>query len=122
MNISSPTKSFRDLAYDGGNLSLFRQTSFEYDADSPANHPNAADAIWGYMSLMEINDPFVYFPYMLGWYAPATDQLPARMVKPDPSGNGSVVCKLSYEFDEDGYMTKMSWRDGGDNYHVEYRY
>ena len=122
LDISSPTKSFRAFSYDGGNMSVFRQTSFEYDADSPANHPNAADAIWGYMSLVETNDPFVYFPYMLGWYAPVSDQLPARMVKPDPSGSGNVVCKLSYEFDEDGYMTKMSWRDTGDNYCVEYLY
>ena len=122
VDISSPTKSFRAFSYDGGNLSVFRQTSFEYDVDSPANHPYAADAVWGYMSLMETNDPFVYFPYMLGWYAPVSEQLPARMVKPNPSGSGTVVCALSYEFDEDGYMTEMSWRDGSDNYHVEYLY
>ena len=122
VDISSPTKSFRAFSYDGGNLSVFRQTSFEYDVDSPANHPYAADAVWGYMSLMETNDPFIYFPYMLGWYAPVSDQLPARMVKPNPSGSGTVVCALSYEFDEDGYMTEMSWRDGSDNYHVEYLY
>ena len=122
LDISSPKRSFRSLEYDGDNLTMFRQISFEYDADGPANHPYAQDVIWGYMALQEENDPFVYFPYFMGWYTETSAQLPARIVKPSPDGTGTVTLNLSYEFDADGYVTKMSWIDANENYAVEYRY
>ena len=122
LDISSPKRSFRSLEYDGDNLTMFRQISFEYDVDGPANHPYAQDVIWGYMALQEENDPFVYFPYFMGWYTEASAQLPARIVKPTPDGTGTVTLALSYEFDVDGYVTKMSWIDENENYAVEYRY
>ena len=59
LDISSPKRSFRSLEYDGDNLTMFRQISFEYDADGPVNHPYAQDVVWGYMALQEENDPFV---------------------------------------------------------------
>ena len=122
LDISSPKRSFRSLEYDGDNLTMFRQISFEYDAESPANHPYAQDVVWGYMALLEENDPFVYFPYLMGWYTEASAQLPARIVKPTPDGTSTVTLTLSYEFDADGYVTKMSWVDENENYAVEYRY
>ena len=122
LDISSPKRSFRSLEYDGDNLTMFRQISFEYDAESPANHPYAQDVVWGYMALLEENDPFVYFPYLMGWYTEASAQLPARIVKPTPDGTSTVTLTLSYEFDADGYVTKMSWIDENENYAVEYRY
>lgn len=122
LDISSPKLSFRSLEYDGDNLTMFRQISFEYDAESPANHPYAQDVVWGYMALQEANDPFVYFPYFMGWYTEASSQLPARIVKPSPDGNGTVILTPSYEFDADGYVSKMTWTDAGENYVVEYRY
>lgn len=122
LDISSPKRSFRSLEYEGDNLTLFRLISFEYDEDSPANHPYAQDVIWGYMALQEGNDPFVYFPYFMGWYTEASSQLPARIVKPSPDGNGTVTLALSYEFDTDGYVSKMSWVEDNKNYAVEYRY
>ena len=122
LDISSPKRSFRSLEYDGDNLTMFRQISFEYDADGPVNHPYAQDVVWGYMALQEENDPFVYFPYFMGWYTEASAQLPARIVKPSPDGNGTVTLALSYEFDTDGYVSKMSWVEDNKNYAVEYRY
>ena len=122
LDISSPKRSFRSLEYEGDNLVMFRQISFEYDADSPANHPNAQDVIWGYMALQEETDPFVYFPYFMGWYTEASAQLPARIVKPSPTGTGTVTLSISYELDVDGYVSKMSWTEEGEKYSVEYRY
>jgi hypothetical protein len=58
----------------------------------------------------------------MGWYTEASAQLPARIVKPSPDGIGTVTLNLSYEFDADGYVTKMSWIDTNENYAVEYRY
>lgn len=122
LDISSPKRSFRSLEYDGDNLTMFRQISFEYDADGHVNHPYAQDVVWGYMALQEENDPFVYFPYFMGWYTETSSQLPARIVKPTPDGTSTVTLTLSYEFDADGYVTKMSWVDENENYAVEYRY
>ena len=122
LDISSPKRSFRSLEYDGDNLTMFRQISFEYDADGPVNHPYAQDVVWGYMALQEENDPFVYFPYFMGWYTEASAQLPARIVKPTPDGTSTVTLTISYEFDADGYVTTMSWIDENENYAVEYRY
>lgn len=122
LDISSPSRSFRSLEYEGDNLTVFRQISFGYDADGLVNHPYAPDVVWAYMSLQEENDPFVYFPYFMGWYTESSAQLPARIVKPSPDGNGTVTLMLSYEFDADGYVSKMSWTDEGENYAVEYMY
>jgi hypothetical protein len=33
-----------------------------------------------------------------------------------------VTLALSYEFDTDGYVSKMSWVEDNKNYAVEYRY
>ena len=76
----------------------------------------------GYMALMEISEPFIYIPYFLGWYSQASAQLPVRMAKPSPTGTGTVIYSLSYTFDEDGYVTSMTWNEGKDEYIVEYIY
>lgn len=121
-DITSPKLTLRRFEYQDGNLTLFRVTSFEYEQDGPVNHASAPDVVWGYMSLVEKNDPFVYFPYLLGWYTKASAQLPVRMVKQSPTGTGTYTCALSYTFDQDGYVTSMEWSDAGDEYTVEYIY
>ena len=109
LDISSPSRSFRTLAYDRGNLTSFRNSGFCYDAPGLANHPSAPDVVWAYMSLMEQNDPFVYIPYLLGWYTKTSVYLPTSMVLPSPTGTGTVSHSLDYEFDESGYVVKMMW-------------
>lgn len=108
-NISSPNLSLRSLSYRDGNLVRFRNTSFKYSDPTLVNHPSAADVVWGYMALMEKNDPFIYIPYLLGWYTKASAHLPTTLLEPSPTGAGTVERPLTYEFDEDGYVTKMSW-------------
>ncbi len=110
--ISSPKLSFRSLEYTDGNLTRFALTGFLYDDPELVNHPGAADVVWGYMSLMEIDDPFVYFPYLLGWYDPDSSLLPSAIVVPDPDdreGKRRIEYPLSYEFDKAGYVISMSW-------------
>ena len=58
---------------------------------------------------MESNDPFVYFPFFLGWYTKSSAQLPDALILPSPTGTGTVRNELSYVFDEDGYVVKMTW-------------
>ena len=108
-DISSPKRSLRSFSYEGGNLVKFRNTSFEYSDQSLVNHQCACDVVWGYMSLMEKNDPFIYFPYLLGWYTKASSQLPTAMLSPSPTGTGTDTHALAYEFDDEGYVTRMSW-------------
>lgn len=124
LDVSSPKASLISLEYEGDNLTTFYQMSFEYDADGMVNHPYAPDVVWAYMSLSlyENVEPFLYFPYFMGWYSGSSAQLPARIVKPSPDGVGTITLTLSYEFDADGYVSRMSWTDEGYNYCVEYRY
>lgn len=104
---------FRDIAYDSGNIVRFRNTVFEYADPYLKNHPNAPDVVWGYMAVMEKFDPFLYFPYLLGWYDRKSECLPTSMVL--ASGTSTVTIALSYVYDEDGYVTEMKWYDGGES-------
>ena len=121
-DISSPTSSFRQFTYQDACMTSFHLTLFEYEQGGPVNNVAAPDVVWGYMALMEISEPFIYIPYLLGWYSQASAQLPVRMVKPSPTGTGTVIYSLSYTFDEDGYVTSMTWNEGKDEYIVEYIY
>ena len=90
----------------------FRNTVFVYDDPELVNHPDAADAVWAYIALQELNDPFVCIPYLMGWNIRSSCQLPTAVKMPDPSdpsGVKTVTEPLEYEFDEDGYVSKMSW-------------
>ena len=117
-NIASPTLSFRSLEYTEGNLTTFRNTSFEYGDDKLINHPSAPDVAWAYMAMMENNDPFVYFPYLLGWYTKSSVQLPVAVILPDPIGTGTVRNEITYTFDEEGYVKKMEWN----SYEIDFVY
>jgi hypothetical protein len=109
----SGLRTFRSLFYESGNLIQFRNTMFSYDDASLKNHPDAPDVVWGYMSVMEKFDPFLYFPYFFGWYDKTSSALPTSMTI--SSGTGTVTLPLTYIFDEEGYVTEMKWTDGGSN-------
>ena len=117
--ISSPTNSFRALEYTGGNLTTFRNSGFEYKDSGLVNHPSAPDVVWAYMAMMESNDPFVYFPYLLGWYTKASAQLPTAMVLPSPIGTGTTKYPLTYTFDDEGYVINMAWESSEINFIFE---
>ena len=112
----SSSKSLCSFEYADGNMTAFGGRGFEFADPSLVNNPAAPDVIWGYMSLMDITEPFMYVPYFLGWYSKASAQLPTAMIVPSPTATGTDTYPLSYEFDEDGYVVKMSF--GGER--VEY--
>ena len=109
VDISSPSRSFRSLAYNGGNLTEFRNSKFNYNDSGLVNHPSAPDVVWAYMALMEQNDPFVYIPYFMGWYTKTSALLPSGMTLPSPTGTGTVRHSFTYDFDDEGYVVKMMW-------------
>ena len=112
------------LGYEAGNLTSFQYAVFEYGDPALVNNPDAADVVWGYMSLTNyaVADPFIFFPYLLGWYHPASSQLPTLMHLPDPSGSGTFSCELSYTFDQDGYVTGMNWKQETKPYDLKFIY
>ena len=107
--IASSAGSFRSLGYEAGNLTTFRNVGFIYNDPQLVNNPSAPDVVWAYMTMMEPNDPFVYFPYLLGWYRKASVNLPDVLRLPSPMGSGTEDHPLAYTFDEDGYVVKMEW-------------
>lgn len=111
---SAGTRNFRTLEYEDGNLTLFRSTAFHYEDPQLFNAPGAPDVVWGFMSLNETTEPSVYIPYLLGWYAPVSANIPSAMTVTLDSGLSSKV-RLSYEFDEEGYVTCMKWKRGRDD-------
>ena len=109
IDISSPSRSFRSLSYTDGDLIMFRNVGFAYEDPELVNHPSAPDVAWAYMALMEPNDPFVYIPYLMGWYRKTSSRLPSALNLPSPTGTGVVSHLLSYEYDDDGYVVRMMW-------------
>ena len=115
----SSTKSLSSFEYANGNMTAFGTRAFEFADAELVNNPAAPDVVWGYMSLLKIEEPFMFVPYFLGWYTKASAQLPTAMLVPSPIGTGTDTCPLSYDFDEDGYVVRMSF--GGDSLEkVEY--
>ena len=107
-NVSSANFS-RSLTYSSGNLTKFWTTRFEYKDTELTNHLSAPDVVWAYMAMKDTSDPFVYFPYLLGWYAKASAQLPTSIAIPSPVGTGTVKSDVTYTFDDEGYVEKMAW-------------
>ena len=104
----SSTKSLCSFEYTDGNMTAFGGRGFEFADPSLVNNPAAPDVIWGYISLMNITEPFMYVPYFLGWYSKASAQLPTAMIVPSPTGTGTDTYPLTYDFDEDGYVVRMT--------------
>ena len=102
--------SFSEIEYDEGSIVLFKSSQFEYEDPSLKNNPYAPDVVWAYMALMNKFDPFMYFPYLLGWYDVKSTCLPTAMTIPD--GSSMTVVPLSYEFDDKGYVIQMNWMEG----------
>ncbi len=123
VDVASEKGSFTSLDYDAdGNLILFHATDFEYLDASLVNAANAPDAAWAYMAMLSGHrDPFIYIPFFLGWSKnPDPAQLPSAVYLPDPddvTGQTEIAHPFSYEFDSDGYISKMSWTvEGGDHW------
>ena len=120
-------KAIRSMEYADGNLVNFRATSFSYAGEPKMNASYALDVVWGYMAVMDgAEEPFVYIPYLLGWHRNTEPvQLPSSVYLLDPSdytGAAMLEYPLAYEFDADGYVSKMSWMREDGAHWIEYQY
>ena len=121
-DVSSPVLVYKTFEYEDGKMTGFGQVSFVYGDASLTNSPLAPDVIWGYMSVQDPDNPFLCFPYLLGWYSGTSVLLPEKIVMPSVTGTGTVTYEMSYEFDAEGYVVSMSWNEGGSEHWVEYLY
>lgn len=122
--VSSSKQTYLSIGYTGDNISSFSSVAFEYGDPSLVNNAEAADPIWGYMSLTTngYKEPFLYIPYLMGWYRPQSATLPTVMSSPASDGEGMESFSLSYDFDEEGYVTAMNWKNGSTPCKVTYIY
>lgn len=124
-DIVLPGGTLYTLSYESGNLTYIYGTRFEYSDPLLVNAANAPDVVWAYVALRDRKESAAYFPYLLGWYDKTSAQLPTMMYLPDtsnPDGTGEIACQLTYDFDSDGYVSKMSWNQGGSAYWIEFVY
>lgn len=111
------------LSYEGNLLTGFDLYAFEYGTPSLINADGAVDVVWAYMTLSKgYKDPALYIPYLMGWYNVSSESLPTVMYLADPSGSGNVVCNLNYEFDLQGYVTAMNWKEGNSEMEIVFIY
>ena len=72
------------------------------------------------MAVMEKFDPFMYFPYLTGMYDVKSQLLPTSIVL--NTGLETLAVPVSYEFDADGYVMEMSWKENGHSNKVSFTY
>lgn len=116
----SEMRSFKSISYDNGNITQFGAVAFLYDDSGLKNHPLAPDVVWGYMAVMDMFNPFLYFPYLVGTYDVRSECLPTSMIL--NTGMETLTVALSYDFDSDGYVTHMSWNENGRSNRVNFTY
>lgn len=112
--------AFRTIGYENGNITSFGNVSFLYDDPSLKNNPLAYDVVWGYMAVMDKFDPFMYFPYLTGMYDMKSQLLPTSIVF--DTGLETLAVPVSYEFDTEGYVIEMSWKENGHSNKVSFTY
>lgn len=116
----SETRSFKSISYIDGNISEFGPVAFSYDDSALKNHPMAPDVVWGYMAVMDMFNPFLYFPYLTGVYDVRSECLPTAMIL--NNGMETFTVAISYDFDSEGYVTQMSWKEDGRSNRVNFTY
>ena len=111
------------LSYEGNCLTGFDGIVYEYGNSSLVNAEDAADVVWAYMTVSKAHtDPALFVPYLMGWYDVKSTSLPTKMLLPASSGSGTVTCNFSYEFDKQGYVKTMGWKEGNSNLKIVYVY
>lgn len=121
--IALPSRSMYYISYDLGNVVAFDQVRYEYGDPTLVNAPYAPDVAWAFKVLNEWAYPAACFPYLLGWYEKSSTQLPTKMYQPNlATGSGEIECPLTYEFDSDGFVSRMSWTAEGSKCWIEFEY
>ena len=102
------TRSLQNYIYENGNLLETNRNVFVYEDVALENNPFGPDAAHAFDMMNYKDEPFLYFPYLLGNHPFVSRLLPDGYMA--ISGQSSrVKVPFTYEYDEDGYISSMSW-------------
>ena len=108
-DLNGSTYSLQDYIYEGENLLETQACVFVYDDETLVSNPFAPDAAHAFDMMHNLMEPFLYVPYLLGEHPFTSRFLPSGYMA--ISGATTRVMKsFAYVFDEDGYVSEMSWK------------
>lgn len=114
------TRSLQVYFYEDDNLVETKSSVFAYDDVTLKNNPFAADVAMGYDMMSMTDEPFLFFPYLMGEHPFASSLLPAAVLEPTGAMGALERKEVTYEKDEDGYVVHMSWEAGASELFFEY--
>lgn len=120
--LNGSTYSLQDYIYEDESLLETQACVFVYDDKTLVANPFAPDAAHGFDMMHNLMEPFLYVPYLLGEHPFTSKLLPSGYMA--ISGATTRVMKpFAYVFDEDGYVTEMSWKaDQNSVCYIRYEY
>ena len=100
--------SLQSYIYQDDNLAETNANIFVYDDATLVNNPFAPDAAHAFDMMHYKDEPFLYFPYLLGRHPFNSKLLPDGYMAISGLTSRAKV-PFSYDFDEDGYIKSMTW-------------
>lgn len=100
-----------DLECVDGNLN--QSGVFAYEDPQLCNNPFAVDFV---LSTMASSDPQIFLAQLYGWCGECSVNLPSGR------SAGGATAEITYEFDDEGYLTLASFREGILPVSIKYEY
>lgn len=115
------TRSLQTYFYENENLVGTALSTFAYDETGLKNNPFGADVAMGYDMMVMTDEPFLFFPYLMGEHPFYSRELPSAVLEPTGAMGALEKKIVTYEFDKDGYVVRMSWNGGRSELDFQYR-
>lgn len=114
------TRSLQVYFYEGDNLVEANVNAFVYEDDTLKNNPFAADVTIGCEMMSNTDEPFLFFPYLMGEHPSVSASLPSAIMEPTGSMGAYEKKIINFVTDSEGYVTEMSWEAGSNIVRFEY--
>ena len=107
-DLNGSVVTMQNYIYEGDNMVETNRNYFVYDDPALENSPFGPDAAHAFDMMHYKDEPFLFFPYLLGKHPFVSRLLPDGYMA--VSGQTTrVKVPFTYEYDSDGYVTSMSW-------------
>ena len=114
------TRSLQVYFYEGDNLVEANVNAFVYEDDTLKNNPFAADVTIGCEMMSNTDEPFLFFPYLMGEHPSVSASLPSAIMEPTGPMGAYEKKIINFVTDSEGYVTEMSWEAGSNIVRFEY--
>ena len=94
--------------------------AFVYEDNTLKNNPFAADVTIGCEMMSNTDEPFLFFPYLMGEHPFVSEYLPSAIMEPTGPMGAYEKKIINFVTDSEGYVTEMSWETGSDTIIFEY--